>query len=110
MRVVPHDGTRVDITLQFSCDGRETVCDRQTHCFVEPDDLVLQQRLGFTMKIAQFSSVGLDVFATLVDFSQWFKGGVADAVGPAAAEVVGEPVSVSHEHQVVGDDDAPAGF
>jgi hypothetical protein len=87
----------------------ETVSVDVPHRLVKPDNLVLQQRLGLRVKGLEFAARRLLLFSAGMDFSQFCEKFFADFVGSAAAEVVGEPVSVAHQNQVMGNDDAVAG-
>ncbi len=109
MGVISQNGAGVDFVVEVRRDRGEGAGDFVAHFLVEPDDFLFQQRLGMVVKCSEFISVGLDAFSSRVDVAEVFEDFVADGVRPAAAEVVGEPVCVTHQHQVVGDDDAAMG-
>ena len=52
---------------------------------------------------------GLNQLPAEMDLAQFFQQITADFIGPAATDVVGEPVAIAHENKVMCDDDLVAG-
>src|SRR5438270_9499995 len=78
----------------------ECFSDRRAHCFVVPEDGMIEERVSFFVKFPQFLSRRLDALATVVDFSKLLQFFLSNLSRSTSTDLVGKPVAVPRENQM----------
>ncbi len=105
MRMIALDRASPDRVPSILDNLCERSGDRLPLRVIKPDWFKVQKRIRIAVELLQFPMRWLDLFTTVMDRSQVGQFLFSNLLRTAPARVVGQPVSVSAEDQMVCDDD-----